>query len=434
MKLFFLLPLLVFSKEIEKLLSFHNKDLENFNSNLHKQLQTISKNFISQIQEDYYYNKQRMNSLVSEYEKEPDSLAKIFLAEEIQQYLIGIVEDANLLEGKIEGISSKNVVTVLQNLKKNIRIGKEKYFAKESAGFYNELNLVLIQKNEVVQELQLENAKLYGKIESKMAEIKEISRNLEKDSKKYDEKAEEIKKLRNNYNVQTIELESSISNQKTIKINSLRQEDDKILELQTKSSEKSLIIEKLTAEVSILSSKHRFLTDSLERYSTELDTKSLQLAQSHEKFEEFSAAVRKETLFQVSDITNSENSLENERKDLDLKEKALVSEYNQCKSQTNTLISLLKSKSIMIDENSKDLKETQNRHNKALEQRDKEVDNLAIKYEEYQTRIQEYQKNLDDTLGKLSEKATIIQDLQDKLRNNHKDDFKQSYFWNDKNI
>ena len=204
MKLFFLLPLLVFSKEIEKLLSFHNKDLENFNSNLHKQLQSISKNFISQIQEDYYYNKQRMNSLVSEYEKEPDSLAKIFLAEEIQQYLIGIVEDANLLEGKIEGISSKNVVTVLQNLKKNIRIGKEKYFAKESAGFYNELNLVLIQKNEVVQELQLENAKLYGKIESKMAEIKEISRNLEKDSKKYDEKAEEIKKLRNNYNVHRI--------------------------------------------------------------------------------------------------------------------------------------------------------------------------------------------------------------------------------------
>ena len=168
---------MILAKDVSDILSSQNQELRKVNDSLHKRLSNISKSFSVQIEEDYFYNKQRIISLITEYENEVDELVKIFLAEELLEYLTGIIEDANLLGGEIEGVPAKKLLKVFQELKKATRKCKESYFAKESAGFYNELHNVLIKKQEAVQELQSENAKLYGRIESKLAEIKETNRN-----------------------------------------------------------------------------------------------------------------------------------------------------------------------------------------------------------------------------------------------------------------
>ena len=426
---------MILAKDVSDILSSQNQELRKVNDSLHKRLSNISKSFSVQIEEDYFYNKQRIISLITEYENEVDELVKIFLAEELLEYLTGIIEDANLLGGEIEGVPAKKLLKVFQELKKATRKCKESYFAKESAGFYNELHNVLIKKQEAVQELQSENAKLYGRIESKLAEIKETNRNWENDSKKYEEISLELNKIKSNYNIQTIQLEQGIQNEKTIRFNTLGTEDEEILNLQLKSSENSLEIEKFSAEISLLNSKVRFLTDTLQRLQSDLDSKSAQLSNNQEKFELFSTAVRSETIFQVSNIAKSEDQLHNERKDLDYKARQLSAELNNCETEAETLKSILKTKSIMIEENSKDLKGTENRQGVALEQREKEINNLNFKYSELHSRISEYQKSLDENMKKISEKATILQELQDQLRNSHKDDTKSSsYYRNEKNI
>ena len=245
----------------------------------------------------------------------------------------------------------------------------------------------------------------------------------------------ELNKIKSNYNIQTIQLEQGIQNEKTIRFNTLGTEDEEILNLQLKSSENSLEIEKFSAEISLLNSKVRFLTDTLQRLQSDLDSKSAQLSNNQEKFELFSTAVRSETIFQVSNIAKSEDQLHNERKDLDYKARQLSAELNNCETEAETLKSILKTKSIMIEENSKDLKGTENRQGVALEQREKEINNLNFKYSELHSRISEYQKSLDENMKKISEKATILQELQDQLRNSHKDDTKSSsYYRNEKNI
>ena len=186
----------------------------------------------------------------------------------------------------------------------------------------------------------------------------------------------ELNKIKSNYNIQTIQLEQGIQNEKTIRFNTLGTEDEEILNLQLKSSENSLEIEKFSAEISLLNSKVRFLTDTLQRLQSDLDSKSAQLSNNQEKFELFSTAVRSETIFQVSNIAKSEDQLHNERKDLDYKARQLSAELNNCETEAETLKSILKTKSIMIEENSKDLKGTENRQGVALEQREKEINNL----------------------------------------------------------
>ena len=181
-----------------------------------------------------------------------------------------------------------------------------------------------------------------------------------------------------------------------------------------------------------MASRFRFLTDTLQRYQSDLESKSTQLSITQSKFEDFSSAVRSETIFQVSNIAKSEDQLHNERNDLDQKARSLSAELNQCKTDAETLRSILKTKTIMIDENSQDLQETEYRQGVSLEQRGKEIDNLAIKNQELSMRILEFQQNLDESMKKVSEKATIIQDLQDKLRGNNSPDAKSLSFPRDK--
>ncbi|OMJ94276.1 hypothetical protein SteCoe_2618 [Stentor coeruleus] len=411
------------AKDLEKVLKSHNTELEKINDKLRKDVQAMSQGLQVHIQEDFFYNKQRIVSLISEYTKESDTLAKIFLAEQLIEYLKGIIEDANILGGDIEGISSTSLLKLLCKLKNNAQASKEKYFAKESAEFYNELHKIYIEKFEVVTELQEENAKLLGKLESKIAEIKEVEFKAERDLKKYTEKTGEIEKAKEEYMKQTVGIEEALRSDKD-NVVLWGGENDDIDKMQVKNSENSIYIERLTADISILNSKIRFITDTAFRLQSELDDKSLKITEMQDKYDEYSSAIRKETVFQITDIVKSEEQLHKERDDLDEKIRDLIEELEECRVEVLTVESVIKTKKMMSEEKMQDLMDTEERKDTASEQRKKEVESLMNSYKEMVEKVEEAQNYMDLCMKQISENAILIQNMQEKIRGygNEKED------------
>lgn len=416
MKLVFYTLFIVLGKNLEEILKNQNFDLEKINENLHRQLYNLAQSFEIQIQEDYFYNKQKIKSLVSEYEKEQDDLVKIFLAEEMLEYLQGIVEDSNLLGGRVEGVESKELLKILQDLMKSTKKRKQLIMVKENANFYNQLHGILIQKQELVQELQAENAKIYGKIEKKQAEIAEVNRKLGKTVKKYEDLQDEMMRVKDNHSLMTQELEKSFSSQTGVKLSELKDEDSQILSLQSQNNENSLTIEKYNTEISVLNSNLRLLTEKSAFLDQDLQQKSEIFLANNEKFTFFAGSVRVETISQALSVEKSSDQLQSERKDLESKSKQLKIQLDKCESEVITSQSLLKTKDLIIEEYKKELIETDARKSVALDQREKEVQSYSIQHCELTSRISVYQKELDETMQKLSEKATEIQDLRLRLK------------------
>lgn len=420
MKLIFYTLFIAFGTNLEEFLKKQNFDLEKINESLHRRLYTLAQSFEIQIQEDYFYNKQKIKSLVSEYEKEQDELVRIFLAEEMLEYLQGIIEDSNLLGGRVEGVGSKELLKILQDLMKSTKKRKQLIMVKENANFYNQLHGVLIQKQELVQELQAENAKIYGKLEKKQAEIEEVTWKLGKTTKKYEDLKDEMLRVKDNHNFVTQELERTFSSQAGVKLSELKDEDTQILSLQNQNNENSLTIEKYNTEISVLNSNIRILTEKSQFLDQELQQKSEIFLANNEKFTFFAGSVRVETISQALSVEKSSDELQSERKDLEEKSKKLKIQFDKCESEVVTNNSLLKTKELIIEEYKKELVETDNRKQVALEQREKEVQNFSVQHNEMSSRISVYQKELDETMQKVSEKATAIQDLRLRLKGNSK--------------
>lgn len=410
----------VFGKSLEDLLKSQNYELEKINESLHRRLFNLAQTFELQIQEDYFYNKQKIKSLIFEYEKEEDELVRVFLAEEMLEYLQGIVEDSNLLGGQVEGVQSKELLKILQDLMRSTKKCKEMAMMKENANFYNQLHGILLQKQDLVQELQAENAKIYGKIEKKQAEISEIVRKLGKSGRKYEDLQEEMIRVKDNHNSITQELEKSFSNQVGIKLSELKPEDSQIMNLQNKNNENSLTIEKYNTEISVLTSNLRVLTEKNLFLEQELQQKSETFLTNNEKFSFFAGSVRFETISQALSVEKSSDQLQSERKDLEEKSKKLKIQLDKCQSEVVIGNSLLKTKDLIIDESKNELLETESRKAVALDQREKEVQSYSIQHFELINRISVYQKELDETMQKVSEKATAIQELKMKLKGSPK--------------
>lgn len=415
---------LAVAKDLEKVLKSHNFELEKINDKLRKDVQTMSQGLQVQIQEDFFYNKQRIISLISEYTKEPDALAKIFLAEQLIEYLKGIIEDANILGGDIEGVSGTSLLKLLCKLKNNTQASKEKYFAKESAKFYNELHRIYIEKFEIVAELQEENAKLLGKLESKIAEIKEVEFKAERDLKKYAEKSEEIEKVKEEYMKQAVDIEEALRIDKDSSV-LWEGENGSIDKMQAKNSENSIEIERLAAEISILNSKIRLMADTAGRLQSELDDKSTQITEIQDKYDEYSDALRKETVFQIANIVKSEEQLHKERDGLDEKIRKLMQKLEECRVEVMTIESVIKTKKIMIEENTEDLMDTEERKDVASGQRKKEAENIMEKYKEVAAKVEQAQNYMDLCMKQISENAILIQNMQEKIRGYEKEKEKE---------
>lgn len=201
MKLLSLIVSLCFAKIIDRL-SKENESLRDSNQYLHNQLLQLAKkvNLTTQIQEDYFYNKQMIHSLIVEYDIESDQLIKVALADEMLLYTQGLFEDANLLGGHLDGISSKEIIEAHQVLKTSISSIKKTQKAEDFAVVYNEIKSIALEKEEDVRQLQVENANINAEIQKKNGALERVIRDYNHNKKRISQLTEEINTNKQDHN------------------------------------------------------------------------------------------------------------------------------------------------------------------------------------------------------------------------------------------
>ena len=424
MKLFLILIITTaICKDLESFLKTSNRELEKINQKMHDKLTELSEKFHVQVKEDFSYNKQRVLSLVFEYNQEADFLIKVFLAEEICQFIRGLIQDAYLLGGSVEGVNSADMLKLLQTLIRNIKSSKENLLKKENENFYKQLKSLLTQKQEVLQDLQVENSKIFAKTQSLEAELRETQRKVEKCIENKTQIQAELDNLRLSHSARSLELQRSYSASQVDKELENNLPDETIAKLDLQSNEKLLEIERLNTEVSILNSTFRVLNEKITQLKTELAQKSEVLIQNQEKFSEFAKNLRGITVEQAASVRSAEEELEAERKEISAKNKDLRNELAECSLEVTTLKTFLRTKNIIIEENRNELNQTLHRKRLAYEQIDKEIQSFTSQNLETEGRIGKYKRELDENLQKIEEKAKEGQELQGKPRFNAKSGF-----------
>ena len=292
-----------------------NQELRISNEIMHKQLMELSKlsNTSSLIQEDFNYNKEKLSALLSEYSEETQEYIKITLAEQIQYYLNIIQEDITILGGMAEGISVNEIEKSNKFLSSMIDQFKIKQQNQEFDKAYNELKIGLDRKDESLKSLQLENAKLIGKLDSAFAELEQSTQRYQHNTKRLNELELELEKTRVDQSKRLENLKISLQTEeqkaRTKEIEDFKKiqnsQDDLIIRLESKNAEQSLKIEQLSMEKVNLLSKLRLLNSTIERLENEILARNSQLFTSDSKFEEFQKQIEYETNDEVIDLRNS---------------------------------------------------------------------------------------------------------------------------------
>ena len=292
-----------------------NQELRISNEIMHKQLMELSKlsNTSSLIQEDITYNKEKLSALLSEYSEETQEYIKITLAEQIQYYLNIIQEDITILGGMAEGISVNEIEKSNKFLSSMIDQFKIKQQNQEFDKAYNELKIGLDRKDESLKSLQLENAKLIGKLDSAFAELEQSTQRYQHNTKRLNELELELEKTRVDQSKRLENLKISLQTEeqkaRTKEIEDFKKiqnsQDDLIIRLESKNAEQSLKIEQLSMEKVNLLSKLRLLNSTIERLENEILARNSQLFTSDSKFEEFQKQIEYETNDEVIDLRNS---------------------------------------------------------------------------------------------------------------------------------
>ena len=293
-----------------------NQELRTANEILHKQLMELSQlnDMSSSIREDYEYNKEKLSALLQEYSSESQEYIKITLAEQIQYYMNIIHEDITILGGLSEGVSSSELEECNKLLATSIEQFKSKQQNQEFTKAYNQLKLALDRKDESLKSLQLENAKLIGKLDSVYAELEQSSQRYHHNSKKLETLNEELEKTKIDQakrleNLKIL-LQSEEQESRTKEIEDFKKiqssQDELILKLESKNAEQSLKIEQLSMEKVNLLSKLRLLNSTIERLENEITARSSQLEISETKFEEFRRQIEYETNDEIINLRNSE--------------------------------------------------------------------------------------------------------------------------------
>ena len=293
-----------------------NQELRTANEILHKQLMELSQlnDMSSAIKEDFAYNKEKLQALLLEFSSESQEYVKITLAEQIQYYMNIIYEDILVLGEVSEGISPNEIEETNKLLATSIEQFKTKQQNREFTRAYNDLKIALDRKDETLKSLQLENAKLIGKLDSAFAEMEQSTQKYQHNSKRLESLNNELEKTKNDQSKRLenlkVSLQTEEQNSRSKEIEDFQKiqssQDELILKLETKNAEQSLKIEKLSMEKVNLLSKIRLLNSTIERLENEIFARSDQLKISESKFEDFRRQIEYETNDEIINLRNSE--------------------------------------------------------------------------------------------------------------------------------
>ena len=317
-KLFLLLSLLLVchSKVIDKLLN-ENKQLRTSNDILQKQLlqfaQLSKTNITSEVGEDAAYNAHKLSALISEFDAEEKTGVKAILAEEMLDYLRALMEDANLLGGAVYEVSSQDIAVAMQELKQGIEVLKDGEQRKEFNRLYEQLKAVLDHKEEAIRSLQLENAKLTGALDSKIAELHNLQQASEHDRVRLKDALDRLQAVELSQSQQFESLKQAIQREEELARSQARDgflkiqtsQDAIIASLQEKVSGYAAQVEVLSVEKATVMSKQRIVENTVERLvrdrqESELEARTSQLTAAQEKFEQLNKQLQEDSKEQTS--------------------------------------------------------------------------------------------------------------------------------------
>jgi DNA repair exonuclease SbcCD ATPase subunit len=292
-----------------------NQELRISNEILHKQLMELSQlnEMASIIKEDYSYNKEKLDALLNEYSNEPEDYIKLTLSEQILYYMSIIHVDIIILGGVSDGVSAEDLEDSIKILANSIELFKANQQNREFNRAYNDLKVALDRKDESLKSLQLENAKLIGKLDNAFAELEQATQKFQYSSKKLNNLAQELEKTQKDQGTRLESLKASLQtqeqNSRTKEIEDFKKiqasQDDLILQLESKNSEQLLKIEQLSMEKVNLLSKLRLLNSTIERLGTEIQARDSQLRVSESKFEDFQRKIEYETSDEIASLRTS---------------------------------------------------------------------------------------------------------------------------------
>jgi chromosome segregation ATPase len=266
------------------------------------------------IQEDFAYNKEKLQALINEFSKESSDSIQIALIDQILYFLKILHEDLLIMEHNDQGVNAKDIETASKKLKESLDKFKTRQENQEFSRAYQDLKQSVEHKDQSLQTLQLENAKLIGKLDSAVAELSQHNQNYSHISKKLEELEASLEKTQKDQAERLENLKSSLQSEKQAsrskEIEDFKKiqdsQDELIDKLQSKNSEQTLKIEELSLEKSNLISKLLLLNNTIERLDNEIEARSKQLEQSESKFEDFRRQIEYETNDEIINLRNSE--------------------------------------------------------------------------------------------------------------------------------
>ncbi|OMJ71916.1 hypothetical protein SteCoe_29753 [Stentor coeruleus] len=402
-----------------------NEELRISNEILHKQLLDLSKfkDMSIIIQEDFTYNKEKLQALINEFNKESSDSIQIALVNQILYFLKVLHEDLLIMESNDQGINAKDIDAASKKLKDSLDKFKTRQENKEFSRAYQELKQSVERKDQSLQTLQLENAKLIGKLDSAVAELAQHNQNYSHVSKKLEELQESLEKTQKDQAERLENLKSSLqteeqaSRSKEIEdFKKIQDSQDELIDiLQSKNSEQTLKIEELSLEKSNLISKLRLLNSTIERLNNEIEARSKQLEQSENKFEDFRRQIEYETNDEIINLRNSEQQIKDEVNILQLEQITLLESITNCTKDLDSLEMEKRQKENIIKELELLIKEARNGIQSAKEGRAQEIFSLEEKVKDAETALGVLQCQVEESLLKISTQNAEIRELNEKL-------------------
>jgi len=379
-------------------LKVQNEHLKDANALLHKQLKQLTSlsNFTSQIQEDYFYNKKRLQALLEEYQTEPDQLVKAAVASQVLKTLVGLIEDVNMIGGSVESTSTEELMEVYTQLDHFISQLNSAESTKEFQRILSEFSRAIDRKQLVVKSMQKENSELLGNLQVKQGYINQLTQEYNFYSSKVQETLLEKQKLEKLFQ-EKVDLETtergnshSLSSSKHAEYHFKKQsqQNSEIQRLQKEISDGKLRLENLTYETNNLHSQQNYLESKVSSLKRNLEIADSELAQTYK--EDF------QTRSQIEELNASEETASLQTKILELF-KDLSTCYSELEFQ-KYLESMHTQNLNMAD---LELSEANKRLAQAQKARDKKLQILSNRVQNLASQKQDLQSYLTQTLEKL---------------------------------
>ena len=308
MKLFVYLIIVSIAMDVKD----SNRDLRETNKILKNRLRSLTSD-ISNVGEEYIYNKEKLQAFLNQYEQSTDKEVKFTILEGIEYYCESILENFEII-GELEGVSIKALEEIVNKLNCYIQNHRSYLLSKELADRYNTLKVEIENKDRALNIIQQENSMLLGKLANSIGENDEHNAKLAQIQEKINKAENELKDSTNSYNLHVENLKSamqstvidSISKERT-NFKAIQESQDLVISsLQLQSEQLALKLEQISVENSEHQAKINIFLNNINRLERDLSAKSNQLLHSEGQYEEFRSRVEEDTRREIQNLREAE--------------------------------------------------------------------------------------------------------------------------------